>query len=525
MTIRLPEAYVDRMRRLLGQECDALLDAMQAPRWYGLRVNALKTTPEQYAELAREEWSLEPIPWAEGGYYYAADERPAKHPHYYTGLFYIQEPSAMAPGELLDVEPGQRVLDLCAAPGGKSTQLAAKLRGEGVLVVNDNARERTKALRKNIERAGVRNAIVLNEEPAALAPVFADYFDRILVDAPCSGEGMFRKDEAAASQWEKHSVIRCAGLQRTILRDAAAMLAPGGRLVYSTCTFAPEENEAQIAALLAERPDLSILPIPLAHGWRAGRPDWASMARAAAGGEAVDAELPRAEQATAGTARLWPHRVRGEGHYVAVLVRAADASGLTLHTEPSSRTDAPDPAIRAAVAPREERRADRARSRRGDGKARGAAEADPIASWQTFARQALRGAEHWPGRLISQHGHVYLQPAGVPSLDGLRVVRPGWYLGEAGARRFDPSQPLAMGLRREDARAVLKLQADEEATARYLRGETLWLGPERLALDRDGGDGRAQRQVLVCIDGFPAGWGKWTDGMLKNGLASGWRWS
>lgn len=308
----LPRKFTDKMEKLLGDEYDKFMSSYAAPRVYGLRINRLKLDVEHWKELSPISKGARPIPWAPDGVYYQEGERPGKHPHYHAGLYYIQEPSAMAPVELLDVQPGHRVLDLCAAPGGKSTQIAARLQGSGVLVTNDNARERTKALAKNIELAGVRNAVVLNEEPAAIAAIFPEWFDRILVDAPCSGEGMFRKDEAMIAEWEKHSVEQCSVMQRDILREAASMLAPGGRIVYSTCTFSPEEDEQQIAIFLAEHSDFYIETVPQQYGWRAGRAD---MAR-----KAVQLDEERL-QTIQGTVRLWPHLIEGEGHYAAVLVR------------------------------------------------------------------------------------------------------------------------------------------------------------------------------------------------------------
>ncbi|GGG15274.1 RsmB/NOP family class I SAM-dependent RNA methyltransferase [Paenibacillus abyssi] len=565
MGITLPIAFTTKMKKLLGSDFEAFMASYEEMRLYGLRLNRLKIDEEQFFRISPLADRLRPIPWAQGGFYYEEGDRPGKHPHYHAGLYYIQEPSAMAPAELLDVKPGHKVLDLCAAPGGKSTQLAAKLQGRGVLVANDNARERTKALAKNIELAGVRNAVVLNEEPEALAPVFAGYFDRILVDAPCSGEGMFRKEESMITQWERHSVERCAVMQHDILRHAAAMLAPGGRLVYSTCTFSPEENEAQIASLLAEDPELSVWRVSLAHGWAAGRPDWIGLQDGE--DELIDNQLKdlgEIKQEISGTVRLWPHLVKGEGHYAAVLIREGLNDG-TGHS-PAEHPHTPEQQHSPELKGRRERGGSKGRDRKGkerfskdrDGKGlntavqplsgRGASkgrkdgggllrkaetEMTPEQRWQEFAASNVRGTEAWQGKLISYGSRVYLQPDGVPSLDGLRVVRAGWFLGEAGRYKFEPSQPLAMGLGMQEAVRSLQLRADDEGATRYLKGETLHMTAADIAaypLEREGDESKTgnvpadpKGYVLVCIDGYPVGWGKWDAGTLKNELAAGWR--
>jgi NOL1/NOP2/sun family putative RNA methylase len=602
MGTALPQSFLDKMRRLLGGEYEAWLASYEKERQYGLRVNALKITPEAFIRLSPMGADLTPIPWTNEGFYYREQHRPGKHPHYHAGLYYIQEPSAMVPGELLDVRPGDKVLDLCAAPGGKSTQLAAKLSGLGLLVANDNAAERTKALAKNIELAGVRNAVVLNEEPSRLAGVFPGFFDKILVDAPCSGEGMFRKDESMIAQWEKHSVERCSLMQRDILRHAADMLAPGGTLVYSTCTFSPEENESQIASLLSERQELEVVYVPLRHGWAPGRPEWTA---AGNGSRPLEAD---AVQAVAGTVRLWPHLTAGEGHYAAVLRHKGTreggsavepetitetleirSSGLrpaeTGEAKAAARRKKPgrDPSVAAGREPRE-------RGGRADGKGKlrrnGSAGSDerkqeravsPVLSWQSFASEHLNGADQWQGVLINFGSRLYLQPHGLPHLDGLRVIRAGWYLGEAGVHRFEPSQALAMGLRPEEAARTLSLASASADTERYLRGDTIEAEPGRIVWrpavgDSESGENRKSRNVertadsgenrnvekaaesgsngnersgssggvsgihsseapvrgakgyvLVLVDGYPVGWGKWDGAMLKNGLAPGWR--
>ncbi|MFN0226146.1 RsmB/NOP family class I SAM-dependent RNA methyltransferase, partial [Paenibacillus sp. KR2-11] len=310
----LPQSFLVHMKELLGEEEFPAFEASYGEaRLYGLRVNTLKITPAQFLELT--EWQLEGIPWAPAGFYYQEGVRPGKHPHYHAGLYYIQEPSAMAPVELLDVQPGHRVLDLCAAPGGKTTQLAGKLQGSGLIAANDIHAERVKALVKNLELNGVHGALVLNEDPAKLQEAFRGYFDRILIDAPCSGEGMFRKEEEMAKAWQEDWTEKYAAMQRVLLRQAAVMLKAGGRLVYSTCTFSPEENEAIIAGFLDEHPDFEVVPAPALPGFSPGRPDWVP-----AGDSARAAE-------TAGAARLWPHRLAGEGHFAAALRRHAAPAG------------------------------------------------------------------------------------------------------------------------------------------------------------------------------------------------------
>ncbi|WP_339203510.1 RsmB/NOP family class I SAM-dependent RNA methyltransferase [Paenibacillus sp. FSL K6-3182] len=550
MNGNLPRNFTEKMEKLLGDEFDSFMSSYDAPRVYGLRINRLKLGVEQWKKLSDMGEEVREIPWAPDGLYYKEGERPGKHPHYHAGLYYIQEPSAMAPVELLDVQPGQRVLDLCAAPGGKSTQIAGKLQGSGVLVTNDNARERTKALAKNIELAGVRNAVVLNDEPAAIAAVFPQWFDRILIDAPCSGEGMFRKDDSMIAEWEKHSIEKCSLMQRDIMQHAAAMLAPGGRMVYSTCTFSPEENEQQMAQFLAEHEDFFVEAISPQHGWRAGRADLAE------GMAQLDEERLQSIQ---GTVRLWPHLIEGEGHYAAVLRRSGERTSI-MEEEPAVAASVKRQSVQSAggslkreVVPssgkrqekkqdhRDERRAakrqtrndwanaglERPANKKGAGSGRdGAAmnlteEASPIELWNQYAEQFAINARSWPGRVVAFGSRVYIQPAELPSLDGLRVVRAGWYVGEAIRGRFEPSHPLAMGLKRDEAVRSVNWSSSDEQTIRYLKGETLFVDESELTVHA----GAASKgYILVCTDGFPIGWGKYAAGMIKNELPAGWRW-
>ena len=294
----LPEGFLRRMERTLGADYPAFLRTLSRPRAVGLRLNTLKVPADFVARLPfgfaeggfapftdglkdapfQNAAGLIAVPWAENGYYYNPETRPGLHPFHEAGAYYLQEPSAMLPAELLDVRPGMRVLDLCAAPGGKTTQIAAKLRGEGLLIANEIHPQRARILARNVERCAVANAIVLNEHPEKLAKRFVGFFDRILVDAPCSGEGMFKKEDAASADWSEDAVSACARRQTEILRSAVAMLAPNGRLVYSTCTFSEEENERVVESCCRES------GLTLLHA-----------------------------------ERVWPHERVGEGHFAAVL--------------------------------------------------------------------------------------------------------------------------------------------------------------------------------------------------------------
>ena len=286
----LPEAFLNRMHSQLGEEYNAFLESLERPRAVALRFNPMKGAQPALPFVG------EPVPWEEKGFYYDPEARPGLHPYHEAGVYYLQEASAMAPVTLLNPQPGDRVCDLCAAPGGKTTQIAGKMAGEGFLLCNEINPKRAKILSRNIERMGVGNALVTNEHPQNLAKRYAGYFDKVLIDAPCSGEGMFRKEEAAVTDWSEETVQMCANRQGEILHSGAQLVRPGGRLVYSTCTFAPAENEEAIAAFLASHPDF--VAEEVSAPWFAPGPD--------------------------GSFRLWPHKLLGEGHFAAVLRRVGE---------------------------------------------------------------------------------------------------------------------------------------------------------------------------------------------------------
>lgn len=336
----LPQEFLARMRTMLGEEYDAFLRTYEEPRRFGLRVNTMKISVEEFVRLAP--FHLTPIPWISNGFYYEREDDPARHPFYYAGLYYLQEPSAMTPASVLPVRPGERVLDLCAAPGGKATALAAKLRGEGLLVANDISASRAKALLKNLEVFGVKNSFVTNAAPARLAEQFPEAFDKILVDAPCSGEGMFRKDIANAKVWSPEKVAACARTQRDITVRAAGMLRPGGLMLYSTCTFSAEENEGTIAYLLEQCPELELIDLPQYEGFEPGRPELLRQPEIQyadfepENAKPLECSEKQCEDYRSGypeifglsearyeslrkCVRIFPHKMGGEGHFLALL--------------------------------------------------------------------------------------------------------------------------------------------------------------------------------------------------------------
>lgn len=468
--VQLPTAFTDRMRTLMPDEYEAFADSYSQPAAQGLRVNTLKVDREAFLRLSS--FTLEPVPWCPDGFRYAHGERPGKHPYHACGLYYLQEPSAMSPAEALDVQPGEKILDLCAAPGGKSTQLASALAGCGLLVANEIHPQRARILAENLERCGVQNAIVTNETPERLMERFPAFFDRILVDAPCSGEGMFRKLPEAVLDWSPDKVEQCHLMQVEILDAAARMLKPGGTLVYSTCTFAPLENEQSIVAFLERHPEFSLIPLPHPEWFSPGRPAWAQPA---------DDKLEHA-------ARLWPHLLAGEGHFLAKLQKS---------------TDAPD-----------ERHSEKRRKEKRGGKHEPAARKEAIAAWRSFAKEnvpALSKRFSSDSSFLLFGDQLYYSPAPEQNWDGIKVLRVGLHLGTVKKNRVEPAHALALVLGPEDVLRCANYNADDPAVVRYLRGE---------ALPHDGAHG----WTLLAVDGYSLGWAKQADGQLKNHYPKGLRW-
>ncbi len=314
MSPNLPPAFLERMKKYLGDDYAAFLASYDQPPNIGLRINTLKISPETFAAISP--FQLHAIPWTSAGFLIPPDQYPGKHPYHVAGLYYLQDPSAMAVAELMAPQPGERVLDLAAAPGGKATHIAALMAGQGLLVVNDIFKHRLHSLTRNLARWGVRNAVVLNETPERLAQHFGPFFDRVLVDAPCSGEGMFRKDSAMRKVWIPKNIQDYAARQDIILQSAARLVRPGGKLVYVTCTFSPEENEGTLARFLHTHSEFEMAALSQMAGFAPGRPDWL---------EGLD--MPSLQRAV----RLWPHKSLGEGHFIAVMERNQNGSAIRVH--------------------------------------------------------------------------------------------------------------------------------------------------------------------------------------------------
>lgn len=415
MNVILPEDYKRRMEAELGEAYGAFIKGYEKEPFRGFRVNTLKIAVDEIHTFFP--YSLGAVDWCPAGFYY--NVRMGKHPASRAGLIYSQEPSAMIAAEELNPVPGERVLDLCAAPGGKSTQLAAKLCGKGLLVANEIVASRAAVLGENLERMGVKNAVVTNMSPENLEKAFPMFFDKILVDAPCSGEGMFRRDDTAVREWSIEHVRSCALRQINILMSAAEMLRGGGGLVYSTCTFSQEENEGVCEEFLKLRPDFALIS----------------------------------------QKRIMPHTHKGEGHFAAKFAKGG--------TERQNRIN-------------EAKSADSSLYRR-------------------FEAENLN--IRIDGVFTAFGDKLYLTPYDFGSADRLKVVRPGLYLGENKKGRFEPSHALCMALKQEDF--VRTVQIDDNEAEEFYKGLALTCGEER-------------GYAAALWRGFPVGWGKMVNGVLKN---------
>lgn len=493
----LPQQFLDNMKKILGGEYSEYEKSFSAPRLYGLRANTLKISPDELS--GKGVFNLSPVEWCPEGFYYDENERPSKHPYYHAGLYYLQEPSAMAPGAFLPVNEGDKVLDLCAAPGGKTTHLGARLKNTGLLVSNDISAGRTKSLVKNTELFGLTNTVVTSETPKKLEKAFPEFFDKILVDAPCGGEGMFRKERDVIKSWNEELVSFCRREQREILKSAAKMLAPGGMMLYSTCTFSPLENEKTINDFLLENSGFEIVPIDGGFGFSDGRPDL------------IENGLPCLKHAK----RLYPHKIKVEGHFLALLRKKRGAFLCGQKEDYAVGIfETKGPGVHATKYETENARRSHTDFEAGTcgGRIREFETEKTDKSISLFNDFAEKFLSEVPGGIYQIiNGSLYVLPEGVPSLKGLRVMRSGLLLGELKKNRFEPSQALAMVLDKTKVNNYADFPLSDERVTRYLKGETVSC--------ENVGDG----YCLILCDGFPLGFAKAQSGRLKNRYPVSWK--
>ena len=471
---RLPEEFRQRMERMLGAEYGDFLASYERPRRGGLRLNALCNL------LKEESGSLKKLT-AECGF--GSVVRAA---HLFKGTFGL----SMSAYRKYHCGYAIRLLDLCAAPGGKSTHLASMLGGEGILVSNEIHPARAKILSQNIERMGIANAVVTNETPERLRDRFALFFDTVVVDAPCSGEGMFMKEPEAIPNWSPANVELCAERQLAILDRAAEMTAPGGTLVYSTCTFAPLEDERNCMVFLAEHPEFEIADLPAelgapfmeSTGVAAGVPEWACLN--ADGSEGPDGGMAGTTGSSTlrslqGCIRLWPHRLEGEGHFAAVFRKRGEPFATRIPASPPLRDKE---ALRLLTEFCDE-------------------------DLTEYGRKRLLAGEKAGAGLSLFGNELYRVPYSF-DLKGLKVLRAGLHLGTLKKNRFEPSHSLALYLSARDAARSAETGCGNAASA-YLRGESLQVSD---CVNVTGGKG----WCLITIGGFSAGWGKISSGQIKN---------
>ncbi len=440
--MNLDKEFLDKMKDYLASEYEAFLESYDLSRYYGIKVNTLKIGLEDFKKISP--FKLIEVPWSRDGFYYDPEECniiPSKHPFYHAGLYYIQEPSAMSPAEELSANPGDTVLDLCASPGGKTIQIAGHMKNEGLIITNDISTGRIKALVKNIELYGIKNAYVVNENQFKLSEKLGGFFDKILIDAPCSGEGMFRKDPNAIKAWSSEYVGVCVEKQESIMSVISETLKDGGEIVYSTCTFSQEENEEVIEKFLLEHEDFEKLEMK--------------------NSQYFDSKL--------GFSRLWPHKIKGEGHFISHIGSKSDFDrSINNHVKESKIPQ--------------------------------------IA--EEFIKENLN--IDLKGKFEIINDKIYMLPEIEIDLKGLRVARSGWFIGEIARGKFKPSQALAMGLEKKDAKRTIDLSSESLEVIKYLKCETI---------SCEGEDGIN----LICVDSYPIGWGKLNKGMLKNMYPAAWR--
>ncbi len=427
--MNLPDKFLDDMRIILKDEFDDFIKSYKDKKTSGIRINTLKIDKKTFLDFNLCE--LNQIPWCEEGFYYDGNFNAGKNPLHDAGAYYIQEPSAMSVVPLLDIKENDKVLDLCASPGGKSTYILSKLNNTGVLVSNEINPGRIKALGENLERFGAKNTIITNNDSKSLEKVFKGYFDKVVIDAPCSGQGMFRKDEFAIKDWSYKKVLECQNIQRQIIKDGYNMLKKDGILVYSTCTFSKEENEDIIEEFLKENLGAKLIEMK----------------------------------------RLWPHKIKGEGHFACKIKKCDDEESITRNLKLKDITK-------------------------------------NIKDYREFESEFLNvGLD---GNFELKGENLYLVPNNFPDTKNLKVLRRGLFLGTLKKNRFEPSHSLSHYLKSSDVKNIENFKLDSKYPLDYLRGNTI-------------NTSKSRGWVLVCVENIPLGWAKESNGVLKNHYPKGLR--
>ena len=441
--MNLPEKFELRMKNMLKSEYDNFIKSMdETPIFTGIRINTSKDGAEK--AVLEEFGNLEKVPWCENGFYADKSKISGNHPYHIAGLFYFQEPSAMSTVSALPIEKDDYILDLCAAPGGKATQAGALLGSNGLLVANEIIKNRANILSDNIERFGLTNAVVTNETPQKLAEKYPHFFDKIIVDAPCSGEGMFRKEPQAVDEWRVEHTVSCGTRQKHILDCAMKMLKSGGYIVYSTCTFAPEENE-QVCAYMLENYNVELVEPHNLDMLSQGKTEWSQS----------DYDMNK-------TRRIFPHKNKGEGHFVA-LFHSLDNENYAENKKVQKNT------------------------------------CDGEKLYREFEKEFLNTTLHGEFCLFGEN--LYLKPKNI-NIDKIKVVRAGLHLGICRKNRFEPSHALCLALKKEEFKNSIDFPCDSEILKKYLMGETI-------ECDKKG-------WCAVTVNDYPIGWGKASNGILKN---------
>lgn len=453
-----PPEFIAIIQDLLGESTPQFWAALAGRTTSaGLRINSLKGSAADL--LSKLTIESTPLPWVEEGFGVDFGNQLGVHSLHGAGAFYLQEPSAMLPAAVLAPRPGEKVLDLCAAPGGKSTQILSRMNNQGWLLANDPNPNRVQALVRNLDRWGARNSLVCTESPARLYHHLGSIFDRVLIDAPCSGEGTFRLDPKAKKNWSTRFQDRCANIQDEIIWYGSKLVRPGGVLVYSTCTFNRTENEGTIERFLSKKSGFMLDPIQPVQGFSPGIPR----------------NIPELVQ----TVRIWPHLAPGEGHFIARLIRS-------------------------------EAKFEKRNPREDSGKQ---LEGEQLAAYQDFYSRTIhinpQTEDFHPQnhRLRVYGNQLYLPPGGSPSLDGLRVEHWGWHIGTIQGKRFIPSPALASGLQRDDCQKVLEFSLGDPDLVGYQRGSPI--------RNHTFGEGNGE-WILAVVEGYSLGWAKLLQGSIKS---------